>query len=144
MQINLNFINVGIAASLTSDLNRKYVDISGIGSGYHVFQYPPIVVTENVSLVHLPGSFTFTPIVTGEITGSYLYENGVGYGSSIINLHKKPNITIKNGKNAQLNPIISNGRIIEVQVMGRGSEYFSIQKFVLLTQMVELVHLSVL
>ena len=120
-------INVGAAASLTSDLKRgKYVDISGIGSGYHVFQYPPIVVTENVSFGStLSGSFTFTPIVTGEITGSYLYEGGVGYGSSIINLHKRPKITVKNGKNAQLNPIISNGRIIEVQVMGRGSEYFS-------------------
>ena len=76
------------------------------------------------------GNFTFTPIVTGEIIGAYLYENGTEYGSSILNLHKKPLISLKNGKNAQLNPVISNGKIIDVQVLSTGSEYYSIPELV--------------
>ena len=126
-------IDLGLKTSTnTTDLTRgKYVDLTSVGSGYHIFQYPPIKVTANVSFgSSIAGSFVFTPIVTGEITGSYLYEGGVGYGSSIVNLHKKPIITLKNGKDAQLNPIISNGRIVEVQVLGRGSEYFSIPEII--------------
>ena len=125
---SFRLINVGIGATLQNDLlKNKYVNIQSVGSGYHVFQYPSIQVNANVSYGStFTGEFTFTPIVTGEILGSYLYENGTGYGSDILNLHKKPLITVKNGKNAQLNPIISNGRIIEVQVLSGGSEYYSI------------------
>jgi len=55
-----------------------------------------------------------------------LYEKGSGYGSETLNLHKKPLVNLKNGKDAQLNPIISNGRVIEVQVLSGGSEYYSL------------------
>ncbi|MGA1048991.1 MAG: hypothetical protein ACO3UU_13370, partial [Minisyncoccia bacterium] len=78
----------------------------------------------------ITGNFTFTPIVTGEIVGAYLYEEGSEYGSTTLNLHKKPVITLKNGKNAQLNPIVSNGRVIDVQVLSTGSEYYSIPELV--------------
>ena len=125
-------INVGVAGTLTEDLTKsKYVDIQSTGSGYHIFQYPEIEVVANVSFAATTGGqFTFTPVVTGEITGTYLYEKGTGYGSEVLNLHKKPIVSLKNGKNAQLNPIISNGRIVDVQVLGKGSEYYSIPNIV--------------
>ena len=124
---NFRLINVGAGATLTNDLTRsRYTEISGIGSGYHVFQYPPITVTATVSFGStLTGNLNFTPIITGPIVDAYMYESGAGYGSTVLNLQKQPIVSIKNGKLAQLNPIISNGRIIEVQVLGSGKEYFS-------------------
>ena len=117
---NFRLIDVGVGATLTNDLIRsKHVEISGIGSGYHVFQYPPITVSATVSFGStLTGTLNFTPIVTGQIVDSYMYETGTGYGSTVLNLQKQPIVSIKNGRLAQLNPIISNGRIIEVQILG--------------------------
>jgi len=130
---NFRLINVGIAATLTNDLTRsKYVEITGIGSGYHVFQYPQITVSASVSFGStITGTLNFTPIVTGSIIDSYLYESGAGYGSTVLNLQKQPIISVKNGKLAQLNPIISGGRIIEVQILGSGKEYFSTPELII-------------
>ena len=124
---SFRLINVGIAATVSTDLTRnKYVSLESTGTGYQIFEYPPIQVTANVSYGStFTNNFVFTPIVTGEIIGSYLYEKGTGYGSNILNLHKKPTITLKNGKNSQLSPVISNGRIVDVQVLSGGSEYYS-------------------
>jgi len=125
-------IDVGIGASITSNLTKnKHVDIQSLGSGYQIFQYPDIQVNVNVSYGStFTGDFLFTPIVTGQITGAYLYESGTGYGSEILNLHKKPLISLKNGKNAQLNPIVSGGRVIDVQILSTGSEYYSIPELI--------------
>jgi len=121
-------INVGIGATLIDNIAKnKHVVLGSNGSGYQIFEYPPIVVSANVSYgSSFTGSFNFTPVVTGSIVGSYLYESGTGYGSNILNLHKKPTVTAKTGKNAQLNPIISNGRVLEVQVLSGGYDYYSI------------------
>ena len=121
-------VNVGVAGTFADDLNKsKYTKLDSIGSGYHIFQYPDIKVSANVSFGSAGiGTFTFTPIITGEIADAYLYESGAGYGSTIFNLHTKPRISISKGKNAQLAPIISNGRIEDVQVLNKGSEYNSI------------------
>ena len=130
---NFRLINVGVGATLTNDLTRsKYVDISGIGSGYHVFQYPPITVTATVSFGStLTGTLNFTPIITGPIVDAYLYESGAGYGSTVLNLQKQPLVSVTNGRLAQLNPIISNGRIIEVQILSSGTEYFSTPELII-------------
>ena len=125
-------VNVGVAGTFTDDLNKsKYTRFDSIGSGYHIFQYPSIEVTANVSFGSTIGSFVFTPIITGEIVDAYLYETGTGYGSTVFNLHKKPRVTISEGKNAQLNPIISNGRIVDVQVLNKGSDYISTPELVI-------------
>ena len=72
------------------------------------------------------GVITATPIVRGSIIDAYLYEKGTNYGSSILNLHKTPKLIVKNGKDAQLKPIISNGRIVDVNIQYGGAEYYSI------------------
>ena len=119
--------NAGIGASISSNYERKnYVKLSSSGSGYHIFKYPNIEVTVNVSFgSSVVGLITATPVIKGSIIDAYLYEKGTGYGSNIINFVKKPIISIKTGKNAQVSPIIKNGRIIDVQVLSGGSEYFS-------------------
>ena len=121
-------VNVGIAGTFADDLKKsKFSKFDSIGSGYHIFQYPEIKVNANVSFgASGIGTFIFTPIVTGEIDDAYLYESGTGYGSTIFNLHTKPRISISKGKNSQLAPIISNGRIVDIQVLNKGSEYNSI------------------
>ena len=119
-------INVGVSGTVTTDLVRnKFVDFVGFGTidGYHVFKYPEIKVVANVSFGATTGEFVFTPIVTGEVSDAYLYETGSGYGSTTLNLHRKPIITIETGSNSQLAPIILNGRIADVQVLNKGNGY---------------------
>ena len=131
---SFKLIDVGIGGTFTENIiKNKYVDIKSPGTGHHIFQYPPIQVNVNVSYGStLGGNFNFTPIITGNIIDAYLYEKGSGYGSEILNLHKKPQITIKNGKNAELRPIISNGRVVQVQILSGGSEYSSIPEILVI------------
>ena len=110
---------------------RQYVDIKSVGVGTHVFNYPDISVslTGKIGISSI-GSETFEaslqPIVRGEITSIHLENSGVGYGSSeIINLDYQPQITLDSGNNAQLKPIVNNGRIVQVIVLNSGSRYFS-------------------
>ena len=125
-------INVGIGGTNTTDIVRsKFVDFTDTGSGYHVFQYPPIEVTANVSFGGQTGSLTLTPTITGEIVDAYLYENGTGYGSTTLNLYRKPIITISGGKNAQFLPIISNGKIVDVQILSGGQDYISTPELII-------------
>ena len=116
--------NAGVGGTVTSNYNRNnYVKFSSVGSGYHNFEYPPILVNINVEYSGTTGVITATPVVRGSIVDAYVYESGTGYGTEILNLEKKPTLTINNGKNAQLKPIINNGRLISVEIQSRGSEY---------------------
>ena len=124
--------NAGIGGTITSNLERgKFVSLSSIGAGYQVFKYPDIKAFVGFSAVGVasesavPTEIELTVKARGSIIQSYLYETGTGYGSTIINNHKKPLITLKNGKNAVLKPVISNGQIIDVNIDFGGQEYFS-------------------
>jgi len=119
--------DAGIGASITSNYIRsKAVNLTTIGSNYHIFKYPNIKIDINVSYGSTySGDFVLTPIISGKIIDAYLYEEGTDYGSNILNLERKPTITLKNGKDAELKPIINNGRITSVQVMSKGTEYYS-------------------
>ena len=120
--------NAGIGGTYRSEYERKkYVNFSSIGSGYQIFKYPDIKIFVQYSVINSGVSNTLisTPIVRGSIVDSYLYEFGTGYGSTILNFHKKPIITIKNGVNANIIPIITNGRIQNVNIQYGGSEYYS-------------------
>ena len=127
--LNLNddsfrLADAGIAGTVTSNYTRNnYIKFTSTGSGYHNFEYPPIQVNINVEYSGTTGVITATPIVRGSIIDAYVYEGGSGYGSDILNLQKKPIVTIKNGKNGQLKPIINDGRIVSVEIQSRGSEY---------------------
>ena len=124
---NFSLIDVGVGGTIKTDLIRsKIVDINSVGVGTQIFQYPPISIDVNVSYgSSIGGTFVVTPIITGEIIGAYLHEQGTGYGSNTLNLHKKPLVSLTQGKDAQLSPIILNGRIDAVQVRNRGQGYKS-------------------
>jgi len=124
--------DVGIGGTNNDNYNRRnYVKFGDFGSGYQYFSYPEITLQVNyssttaVGSTSFSGSITATPVVKGEIIGTYVYESGQDYGSSVINLNKKPNVIVKNGRNAQLKPVIINGRIEKVIVLYGGVEYYS-------------------
>jgi hypothetical protein len=124
--------DAGIGGTDISNYNRKnYVKFSSVGSGYQYFSYPEI----SVSIQYTPVGFGTTsqqiqslvasPVVKGNIIDAYLYESGTGYGSTIVNLEKRPLITIKNGREAKLKPIIVNGQINSVNIQYGGVDYYS-------------------
>ena len=118
--------NAGVAATITDNYTkRKYVNITSSGSGYQTFAYPDITLTINAEYDGITGIITATPILRGEIVDLYLYEVGTGYGSTILNFHKKPNVKIRSGKDAEIKPFVSDGKIIGAQVTNSGSEYTS-------------------
>jgi hypothetical protein len=123
--------NAGADGNDISNYERKnYVKFSTIGTGYQIFSYPDIVLSIDYSSVGLEstqikGSIDATPIIRGEISQVYVYEKGNDYGSTILNLHRRPQIIVKNGKESQFKPTIKNGRIIDVQVLYGGKEYYS-------------------
>ena len=55
----------------------------------------------------------------------YYMRRGTGYGSNILNLEKSTTINVKTGKEAQLKPIVTDGKISYVEVQTRGREYTS-------------------
>jgi hypothetical protein len=106
---------------------KQFVNLYSIGSGIHTFNYPEISV-EIIGKVG--GSIQFKasiqPIFRGEITSVHLESNGLNYGSSeILNFNKQPSINLSSGSGAQITPIISNGRIVEVLVNYSGNGYNS-------------------
>ena len=123
--------DVGIGGTNIDDYNRKnYIKFETVGPEYHYFTYPKIQLQINYSPVgggstSVFNSIVATPVIRGKIIGTYVYESGQDYGSNIINLNRKPNIIVKNGKGAQLKPIIVNGRIEKVVVLYGGVDYYS-------------------
>jgi hypothetical protein len=111
---------------------KQYVDLTSKGSGTQYFNYQPISVTIKGAVgISSVGTETFKavvqPIFRGSLTSIHLENSGSGYGDSeIINLNRKPSVSIISGRNAQVTPIVTaDGRIIEVIVSNVGSRYTS-------------------
>jgi hypothetical protein len=123
--------DAGIGGTDISNFARgNYVKFDSIGSGYQIFKYPDISLNVTYSIpgvgsTTIVGQINATPVVRGRIEDVYIYENGSDYGSNILNLKSIPRINVKNGSSAQFRPIISNGRIISVQIQYGGVDYYS-------------------
>jgi len=123
--------DAGIGGTFRNNYEReKYVNFNTTGSGYQIFKYPDIVVNVNYSSVgigstQVTGTIVSTPVVRGSIIDTYVYEKGSNYGSEILNYHQKPKITVLNGTESQLSPVILGGKIVDVQVSGLGRDYYS-------------------
>ena len=119
--------DAGIGATTSENYNRgKYVDFATSGDGFQIFQYPPIKVNVDVSYGStITGDITITPVVTGELVGAYLYEEGTNYGSNTLDKQVIPKVSIENGRFAEFKPIIVDGRLEDVAVVNRGREYNS-------------------
>jgi len=109
---------------------NKYVNFSSNGSGNQIVEYPlievNIVYSRSGVTTSVFGStdFVTTPIVDGRIVGAYLQDGGSGYGSNILNFHKKPSVKVLNGNDARIKPIIIDGRIVKAYVQYGGKNYF--------------------
>ena len=131
---SLSDVGVG-ATNISNYTRRKKTNLISKGTGLQQFKYPEIKITTQINeivgigtetvKVGLTSSIEAVVKARGSIQQIYLYEPGTNYGSSTVNNHKKPIITLSNGKNASLIPIISNGRIQSVTVSSAGKDYFS-------------------
>ena len=127
----LSAVGVGSTAKDFYLRSQKYVDFVSSGSGIHEFNYPPIEVSiiGNIGVSTLSGqdfNASLRPIVRGSIKSVYIADGGIGYGSSdIINYNKQLSFTFNKGKDAQLHPVVENGKITDVVVLNSGSGYNS-------------------
>jgi len=110
---------------------NQFVDLSFAGIGTHLFNYPEIQIKVLGSVgIASTGNNEFKcvlqPIVRGEVSSVYLKSNGSSYGvEDIINYYRAPNIRLLSGENAQVTPIVSNGKVVDVIVNKKGSSYNS-------------------
>jgi hypothetical protein len=124
--------DAGVGGTITTNFNQqKIVKFSSTGSGLQQFKYPDVEVSLTFTTVGLGTitqiqTITATPVIKGSISDLYLYESGTGYGSTTLNFHKKPIITIKNGTDAKIEPIVVNGLINDINIQFGGVDYFSI------------------
>ena len=116
---------VGTTAFTDNYKRRKFVEFTTQGVDNHNFAYRDITLTVDAEFDGVTGVITATPQVRGEIVDLYLYETGTGYGSTILNFHKLPDVTFKSGKDVEIKPIISDGKIVSVQITNPGTEYTS-------------------
>ena len=124
--------NAGVGGTISSDYERKdYVKFQSEGSGYQTFNYPDIIVDIGVSYANTSRTIQASPIVRGSIVDTYIYEQGNNYGSTILNYHNKPIVSVRTGKDATVRPVILNGKIVDVVVETKGSEYHSIPDLII-------------
>ena len=108
----------------TNYKNKEYVRLSGTGSQYQDFYYPPITVDVNVITdSNTQVNLTATPIVRGPIIDTILYDRGQNYGSSVINFEQPPDVSINSGSFGQIGLIIVNGKVIDAFVQSSGIKY---------------------
>ena len=109
-----NDIAVSIAATGNGSLNYERINVSIEGT-----------IGVN-SLTDQDFSCKVIPVFRGSITSTDIISKGVGYGAStILNFNRQPDITFDSGSSAQLFPVVSNGKIIDVIIQNGGTGYNS-------------------
>ena len=120
----------GVSTNLSNENyeKNKFVKFNSLGIGTHTIGYAPIeIMVESKSAI---GSTTIIytelkPIVLGSIDDVYIEDGGIGYGcTNITNYHRRPNVGIASiTSEAILKPIIIDGSIVDVQIIGRGNGF---------------------
>ena len=130
-QIGFGTIGVSTEVSNFYYQTKQYIDLTSTGSGTHTFNYPPINVniTGRIGVaITNPQNFNavLQPIFRGGIESVFVEDGGSSYGSvDIINYNKQPQFLLNSGSGAQVTPIISNGKIVDVIINSPGSGYNS-------------------
>ena len=108
---------------------KQYVDFKSVGSGNHIFNYDPIEVKiegkVGISTIsNVDVNVQIQPVFRGKLSSIFVYDGGIGYGSSeIINYNKQPNFNLNSGSGAKVTPLILNGRIVSVIINESGDDY---------------------
>lgn len=127
-KFKLSIAGIGTEFTYDNYEKKQYVNISGIGSGYHIFSYPKIEINvESLSAIGSSVASTpiLKPIVLGEIQDVFIVSGGKNYGNpNILNFHRRPFIGISSiTSQSILSPVIINGKIISVQILNKGKGY---------------------
>jgi hypothetical protein len=126
-KFKLSIAGVSTNISRENYVNKKYVSFNSVGVGTHKFSYPPIEINiesiSGISSVIVEPSLS--PIVIGSFDNIFIENNGSNYGTpDIINFHRKPFVSVrKQTLEALLKPVISNGLIVDVQILNAGNGY---------------------
>jgi len=130
-QFRLASAGIGTTLSNANYLSKQFVGLTSIGSGEHVFNYPPIKVnvkgTIGINTSH-PENYhaIVNPIVRGRITSINVERPGLGYGSpTTFNFSIPPLVRVSSGSSSEYKAIVSNGKIQSVIVTRSGDEYTS-------------------
>ena len=130
-QFRLASAGIGTTLSDSNYLSRQFVGLTSIGSGDHIFNYPPITVdvrgTIGINTSH-PENYhaRVNPIVRGSITSINIEKAGIGYGASTtFNFSIPPTVRVSSGSSSEYKAIVSNGQIQSVIVTRSGGEYTS-------------------
>ena len=109
--------------------NKIEVDIEGEGVG--TFNYRPITVTvQGLTGITTRSDQDFQckvqPVFRGHVDSIDLTSHGSRYGSAeVINLNRQPRFSFDGGEQAQVMPIINNGRFVDIIIENQGSGYIS-------------------
>ena len=126
-KFKLSIAGVSTNISRENYVNKKYVNFSSVGVGTHKFSYPPIQINvETISgITTTIIEPSLDPIVLGSFDNVFVENNGSNYGTpDIINFHRKPLVSVsKQTSEALLKPTISNGLIVDVQILNAGNGY---------------------
>ena len=126
-KFKLSLAGVSTNISRENYINKKYISFNSVGVGTHKFSYPPIQI--NVEAI---SGITTTiiepsldPIVLGSFDNIFVENSGSNYGTpDIINFHRKPLVSVSNQTSkAILKPVISDGLIVDVQILNAGKGY---------------------
>ena len=122
---------IGTTLSNANYLTKQFVGMTSVGSGEHVFNYPPIVVNVKGTIginTAEPENYhaRVNPIVRGSITSINVEKPGIGYGNdSTFNFSIPPQVRVSSGSSSEYKAIVANGRIQSVIVTRSGGEYTS-------------------
>jgi len=135
--IKLSPVGVGSISEEYYYNNNIFSNLLSIGSGVHELNYLPISIKieSPVGIITFSGQDTsvkIRPIFRGRIKSISLSNYGQQYGDQeIINYRRQPSVYVSNGKDANISPIVSNGKIVGVLINNGGSEYNSIPDLIL-------------
>ena len=122
---------IGTTLSNANYLTKQFVGLTSVGSGEHIFNYPPIVVnvrgTIGINTAH-PENYhaKVNPIVRGSITSINVEKPGIGYGSpTTFNFSIAPQVRVSSGSSSEYKAIVTGGKIQSVIVTRSGDNYTS-------------------
>ena len=123
----------GIGTTLSNEnyISNQFVGLTSVGSGEHIFNYPPITVnvkgTIGINTSH-PENYhaRVNPIVRGSITSINIEKSGNGYGNNTtFNFSIPPQVRVSSGSSSEYKAIVTDGKIRSVIVTRSGTEYTS-------------------
>jgi hypothetical protein len=118
---------VGTTATQLNYQKNNYVDLQSVGAGTHTFKYPDINVSIDV-ISGIANTSLSTPtlraVCTGSISDVHVTSVGSGYGvTDTFNVQRRPNVTVSNGSDAQIDVIVQDGSIVQTKIKDGGAGY---------------------